>query len=59
MVPDCGVSEGGDHGREGEPHSSGIPALRNPANNVASSKARIFGGPRHPGEEAFAFAMLE
>jgi hypothetical protein len=43
-------------------HSSGIPALRNPAKYVASYKARIFGTPQYPEPVSPAFnnlAMLE
>jgi hypothetical protein len=38
-------------------HSSGIPALRNPANKAASNKARIFGTPKN--WATFKRAMLE
>jgi hypothetical protein len=38
-------------------YSSGIPALRRPAKNVASYRSRIFGTPQFP--TAFKWAMLE
>jgi hypothetical protein len=37
------VSEDGDHGREGEPHSSGNPALRRPSIMRAWSSGRLQG----------------